>query len=657
MTVVSIRKIGLHHLAFYRAFFEGSLDLREVAQRHLETGTDISSARQTLRMVEDALVATAVRSGQTDAAQWLVLPASAYRGNAMRVLSPRPTKSSPRSPSLEEWAREFDPNAVYGEAELIEEYKLAFASELEAQKRASSWKVVLAAPSGIDADVLARRIQVINELAAQVVTRPQADDLLGAWLDPKVVARLSAVNIATVAQLVEFANEHGHRWHRLVPKLGEKTAAKLIKWLADDTANGQVVGLSDYARTPRTLNSTTAWHRAQRWCVPDVDGSHGGAASLSGAHGINRTPPEQDKSQLRNDKEAIEAWIRVKPAAHTQIAYRKEAERLLLWSIFARGKPFSSLSTDDIREYLDFLKCPPPEWCSTKRYPRFHPNWRPFIRPENVEAGSAQLTDRSLKQARAVLASLFQWLVDQTYLTYNPMKGLAPLRLTAPIQVDHSFTKAQWRYVVQYLKDHPPLEARDARARFLITFAYGTGLRRDELARARVSNLKRADFEDESLSDAWELVIVGKGDKPRSIPVPRVAMKALSDYLLSRGLSPDVSANPPHTPLLANVKHQKRGVSGKTVYVEVKHLLDRIAGTLEADSYAASRFRQASTHWLRHTYGTHAHGGARLNTVQQNMGHASLATTTLYSKAENADRWREMDAFMDKGFHRCVVPK
>lgn len=76
---------------------------------------------------------------------------------------------------------------------------------------------------------------------------------LGAWLDPKVVARLSAVNIATVAQLVEFANEHGHRWHRLVPKLGEKTAAKLIKWLADDTANGQVVGLSDYARTPRTL--------------------------------------------------------------------------------------------------------------------------------------------------------------------------------------------------------------------------------------------------------------------------------------------------------------------------------------------------------------------------------------------------------------------
>lgn len=651
MTVVSIRKIGLHHLAFYRAFFEGSLDLREVAQRYLETGTDISSARQTLRMVEDALVATAVRSGQTDAAQWLVLPASAYRGNSHARAIAKADKVVTALPSLEEWAREFDPNAVYGEAELIEEYKLAFASELEAQKRASSWKVVLAAPSGIDADVLARRIQVINELAAQVVTRPQADDLLGAWLDPKVVARLSAVNIATVAQLVEFANEHGHRWHRLVPKLGEKTAAKLIKWLADDTANGQVVGLSDYARTPRTLIArqpgTAPSDGASQMSMAVMVEQH----PLSGAHGINRTAPEQDKSQLRNDKEAIEAWIRVKPAAHTQIAYRKEAERLLLWSIFARGKPFSSLSTDDIREYLDFLKCPPPEWCSTKRYPRFHPNWRPFIRPENVEAGSAQLTDRSLKQARAVLASLFQWLVDQTYLTYNPMKGLAPLRLTAPIQVDHSFTKAQWRYVVQYLKDHPPLEARDARARFLITFAYGTGLRRDELARARVSNLKRADFEDESLSDAWELVIVGKGDKPRSIPVPRVAMKALSDYLLSRGLSPDVSANPPHTPLLANVKHQKRGVSGKTVYVEVKHLLDRIAGTLEADSYAASRFRQASTHWLRHTYGTHAlAGGARLNTVQQNMGHASLATTTLYVKAENADRWREMDAFMDKGF-------
>ena len=57
------------------------------------------------------------------------------------------------------------------------------------------------------------------------------------------------------------------------------------------------------------------------------------------------------------DPKTIDAWLRLyasKP--HTEWAYRKEAKRLLFWSIYAhQHKPFSSLTTQDVADYVQFL--------------------------------------------------------------------------------------------------------------------------------------------------------------------------------------------------------------------------------------------------------------------------------------------------------------
>ena len=69
--------------------------------------------------------------------------------------------------------------------------------------------------------------------------------------------------------------------------------------------------------------------------------------------------PMRDRGLLPGDNtsgEAIRAWLGARArAAHTARAYRKEAERLLLWSTVLRGKPMSSLDAQDCAAYRAFL--------------------------------------------------------------------------------------------------------------------------------------------------------------------------------------------------------------------------------------------------------------------------------------------------------------
>jgi site-specific recombinase XerD len=65
----------------------------------------------------------------------------------------------------------------------------------------------------------------------------------------------------------------------------------------------------------------------------------------------------------------------------------------------------------------------------------------------------------------------------------------------------------------------------------------------------------------------------------------------------------------------------------------------------ETDEPGAKRLRAASTHWLRHTYASHRMArGATVETTRDNLGHASLATTTVYVTTEKKRRMKEVQA-------------
>lgn len=53
---------------------------------------------------------------------------------------------------------------------------------------------------------------------------------------------------------------------------------------------------------------------------------------------------------------------------------------------------------------------------------------------------------------------------------------------------------------------------------------------------------------------------------------------------------------------------------------------------------AAAHFEQASTHWMRHTAGTHLSNEVDLKVVRDNLGHANIATTNTYVHSEDDAR-------------------
>lgn len=90
-------------------------------------------------------------------------------------------------------------------------------------------------------------------------------------------------------------------------------------------------------------------------------------ADLDGSHGRNRAIDRIAQIAASNDLQAIHAWLaRFIDTKTTFDNYRKEAERLLLWSTLQLGKPLSSLTHEDFLVYQQFLLDPQPreKWVS-----------------------------------------------------------------------------------------------------------------------------------------------------------------------------------------------------------------------------------------------------------------------------------------------------
>lgn len=91
----------------------------------------------------------------------------------------------------------------------------------------------------------------------------------------------------------------------------------------------------------------------------------------------------------------MQAWLALHEASTTQRAYRKEAERLILWAIVERGLALSSLTTEDATAYRACLRRPTPRecWIGPPR-PRAAPDWRPFassLSRERLVLGDANI--------------------------------------------------------------------------------------------------------------------------------------------------------------------------------------------------------------------------------------------------------------------------
>lgn len=149
----------------------------------------------------------------------------------------------------------------------------------------------------------------------------------------------------------------------------------------------------------------------------------------------------------------------------------------------------------------------------------------------------------------------------------------------------------------------------------LIEMLYATGMRASELVGLPVAAVR---------GDPRMVLVRGKGDKERMVPLSTPARAALADWLAERDKGEAVRRRAGHAP--SRFLFPSAGREGHLTRVRFYTLLKEIA--LDAGVDPA----KVTPHALRHAFATHLlAGGADLRVIQTLLGHADVATTEIYT--------------------------
>lgn len=613
------------------------VDLREAFERYLAFGETTSDRRHIEARRRD-LTAQLVEAGRRLDAT-LAEDAKITRYVDLLCLD-RPSARVAALPSLDEWAAAegIDPDE-WSEAELLEDYRAAHGLDS---------LVAPESPPREGSDTTNRRIQALNHLSRLLSVEPQAADPVDAWFAPPVVRHLRQVGVMTLQNLFQLVNVHGHRWHGQVPRIGARRATQVVGWLRSQAESLKLtlrdgldepetrralrigIGKGDLVEPPRF-----GMLPLERLALP---------SPLQGSDGIFRSRLP-NTLEAQDDLQAIRRWLaRYEERPATMRSYRKEIERFLLWSVGVRRKPVSSTSSIDCQAYRAFLQAVPANWIYPHAVERSDPRWRPF---------RGTPSPASQKQALVILQTMFEGLRDAGYLVANPMRAVMKgFALPASrIQTQRSFGEREWAHLLHCLGEEPPGPAR-TRLRCLLELLVASGIRLDELARARRDHLRLETLPD--LPPAWVLTITGKRNKVREVPLAdevvalldrhaveaapaagdRTAMPLV--FALNGSVAQWVSRNGRIT-LARQVEGGGGALSAAGIHAVLKRFFARAGESASQAGLDPLRFTAASTHWMRHTFVRQALvDGAPLEIVGELAGHASLDTTSIYASQELA---------------------
>lgn len=362
-------------------------------------------------------------------------------------------------------------------------------------------------------------------------------------------------------------------------------------------------------------------------------------AHLTGKDGCNRSHA-RSQVMASDDRSAVLAWLaRYADTPATLASYRKEAERLLLWCVHQRGLAMSSLTHEDLLLYERFLADPQPaeRWVMTARQRpgRDSPHWRPFAGP---------LSNASQRHALSIINAMFSWLVEAGYLAGNPLSLGRRKRRVGPRKTNRFLPQEHWDEVKATIQAMPTgtvrEQARAVRCRWLFSLLYVGGLRVSEVTSGSMGGFYSQ--RDRSGVERWWLEIVGKGDKPRIVPATAELMTELMGYRKVNGLSA-LPVSGDGRPLVLPIIGKEKPLARSAVHEIVKGVMRATADRLRARGSdweaAAAQIEAASTHWLRHTAGTHmTDAGLDVKAVRDNFGHATISTTSIYVHSEDNAR-------------------
>lgn len=212
------------------------------------------------------------------------------------------------------------------------------------------------------------------------------------------------------------------------------------------------------------------------------------------------------------------------------------------------------------------------------------------------------ISPRSQARLIAGIRSFFKFLRMEGYLDSDPTE-----LIESPHVGKHLPDVLSVEEIDMMIEALPEDKAETPRNHAIIETLYGSGLRVSELVDLKISHI--------SFDDGY-MIIEGKGEKQRLVPLSPVAMRLIRDYMPWRNTLPIKKGS--EDILFLN----RRGAPLTRVMVfYIIRDLAMIAG-IE---------KKVSPHTLRHSFATHLlEGGANLRAIQEMLGHESIATTEVY---------------------------
>ena len=225
-----------------------------------------------------------------------------------------------------------------------------------------------------------------------------------------------------------------------------------------------------------------------------------------------------------------------------------------------------------------------------------------------LQARTSGLASRSVARALSAIRTFHKYLVTDEEAQRDPT---AHLETPRPIlKLPDTLSRPEVEALLAAPPAHTPRGVRD---RTMLEVLYAAGL--------RISELVGLTLADMNLSAGFVLVR-GKGSKERLVPLGRIAIAAVRDYLASA------------RPALVKGREVRtlfpgragRPLSRQAFFVALRRYARQVGIT-----------HRVSPHVLRHAFATHLlEGGADLRAVQLLLGHADIGTTQIYTHVSRA---------------------
>lgn len=273
---------------------------------------------------------------------------------------------------------------------------------------------------------------------------------------------------------------------------------------------------------------------------------------------------------------AYEAYLKTEKRAsdNTVSSYMRDVHQFSE-AMLVRGVDLTEVLVQDIEEYVVLL---------------------------NQRGKSPATITRSV----ASLKSFYQCLVEKGFVTENPAKAVAP------VKVERKLPQILTGVEVELFLEQPECtDSKGYRDHAMLELLYATGI--------RVSELISLNIDDINLPNGV-LRCHSKG-KERIIPLYPAAIRALSDYITM--VRPQLIESQNEAALFVNMSGERMSRQG--FWKLIKYYQEK-----------AGIHKEVTPHTLRHSFAAHLlENGADLHSIQEMLGHAAISSTQIYSRLLN----------------------